>query len=289
MADELDPALYIRPPRIDVPAGIALGHQLLAAAPETMPQQATSALGELRSAVTDLESRWAQRDLAPRPEDPRPTDLAADNAWSCLVVRLEAAASLPPDIYPFALRARELLQLLFPDRLAFTQLDYPSQWAEAQKRLSNIQAHSLAFDIDRIAGAEYLTEVRRTHERYGAIVGTSQAKDSPVIVPELAEPLRRLGRAIAGYGIQMVALYFSSDEASRARVRRALHPLDQYRAAASRRNQANTTNEPPKPPAPMPPVPTTSTPRPAQATAAAAPPAPAAAVPKTETEPKSGS
>jgi hypothetical protein len=284
MADELDPSLYVRPPRIDVPAGIALGHQLLAAAPETMPQQPTAALNELRAAVTDLEGRWAQRDLAPRAEDPRPIDLAADNAWSCLVVRLEGAASLPPDIYPIALRARELLQLLFPDRLAFTQLHYPSQWAEAQKRLNNIQTHSLAIDIDHIAGPEYLAEVRRTHERYGEIVGTSQAKGAPTTLPELAEPLRRLGRAIAGYGIQMVALYFSGDEPTRARVRRALHPLDHYRAAA-RRNQANNTNDPPKPPAPTTTPTPSTTPATPPTTGAAAPPAAATAA-KPEPNPK---
>ena len=288
MADELDPALYVRPPRVDVPGGIALGHQLLAAAPETMPQQATAALTELRAAVTDLESRWAQRDLAPRAEDPRPIDLAADNAWSCLVIRLEAAAALPPDIYPFALRARELLQLLFPDRLAFTQLHYPSQWAEAQKRINNIQAHGLDIDLDRIAGVEYLTEVRRTHERYGEIVGTSQAKDAPATLPELAEPLRRLGRAMAGYGIQMVALYFSGDEPLRARVRRALHPLDQYRASAARRSQASNTTEPPKPPTPAtPPTPSTTPATPP--THAAAPPHTAATTAKPDPDPKTGS
>ncbi|HEX2574567.1 MAG TPA: hypothetical protein VH877_33785 [Polyangia bacterium] len=285
MSDELDPALYVRAPRIDVPSGIALGHQLLAAAPETLSPSAQAALNELRIAVTDLEARWAQRDLAPKAMDPRPIDLAADNAWSCLVIRLEGAAALPVEIYPFALRARELLQLLFPDRLAFTQLHYPSQWAEAQKRINNIQAHGLQIDLDRIAGPEYLAEVRRTHERYGEIVGTSQAKDAPATVPELAEPLRRLGRAMAGYGIQMVALYFSGDEPTRARVRRALLPLDQYRAsAAARKTQASTDGSKPSPQTtPSTPSTTPSTP-PTHAAAAPAPAAPPAE--KAESEPK---
>ena len=60
------------------------------------------------------------------------------------------------------------------------------------------------YDINKLAGPEFLTEVRRTHEIYGKALGVTQAEELPLDV-RLGEPLRELGQAIVDYSLQLLA------------------------------------------------------------------------------------
>jgi len=80
-------------------------------------------------------------------------------------------------------------------------------------------------------------------------------------VTALGEPLREVSRAVVGYTLQVVAAaQESDDEASANALLRALRPIDEHRADASRRARAKglaATDAPdaPRPDTPIPDVP----------------------------------
>lgn len=256
MDDDFDPSLYTRSPKLDVPSAIALSIKLLAATPQNPPAPVKKAAKALRQKVLTLQSVWKTRDRVEKRVDPRPIDVLADNSMSRLVSRLEDYAELPEDTYPLATRARILLATLFPTGLSFLKLDYPSQWAETQKRLDRIDEEAFAADIDRIAGPEFLAEIRRAHKLYGEAIGVTKTNTSSP-VPSLAPPLREVCTGITLYAIQLAAVRLD-DEASpdaRAAAREALRPLDEHRANAARREGAKEPSESVTPETEVPEVP----------------------------------
>jgi len=233
---DFDPSVYVRAPKLDVPGAVALSQKLLAATPKTAPQSVKKAAKALKSKAEGLEDAWKARDRAEKRPDPRPVDVLADNAMSRLFGRIEGYAGLPEDAYPLAARARLLLGTLFPSGLTFLREDYPSQWAETQKRLERIDEENLAAGIDAVAGPEFLGEVRRIHKLYGEAIGVTKARASAPL-PNLAIPLRDVGAAIALHALQLVAVCMDEDAPleARAAARDALRPIDETRANAARR------------------------------------------------------
>jgi hypothetical protein len=239
--DAFDVSIYARAPKLDVASGVALSIQLLATVPVKPVPAVKKAAQKLRKATIKLQGAWKERDRIEKPADPRPVDTMADAAMGRLVRRVDGYAGLPADRYPLALRAGEIMVTLFPD-LEFLQADYNSQWAETQKRIERIDEEGFANDIDRIAGSEFLAEVRRIHAIYGVAIGVTQAREKAA-VPGLAEPLRDLSATIAAYAIQLAAVYMDADtdDSMRRAVRTALAPMDDYRVGAARRGARRVT------------------------------------------------
>ena len=245
MTDEFDASAYVRPPIIDVGSGIALGIALLSALPKEAPPDIKKSAQKLRKSVVVLQSAWEKAGGPNGPRDKRPADQATDNAWSCLHGRLSDYASLPAAHYPKAARAQAIVDQLFPDGLTFLQLPYATEWAESDRRLTRIEKNNLADDIDTIAGAEFLAEVRRAHADYGHVLGITKASKSEA--PEnLAEPLRALGKAIAHYALKLAGLAGDSGDALRM-ARAALRPIDEHRAALARRASSGGKSDTPEP------------------------------------------
>lgn len=235
MEDAFDVSIYARAPKLDVASGVALSIQLLATVPEKPVPAVKKAAQKLRKNTIKLQVAWKERDRIEKPADPRPVDVMADAAMGRMVSRIEGYASLPADRYPLATRAGEIIATLFPD-LEFLRADFNSQWAETQKRIDRIDEEDLAKDIDRVAGPEFLAEVRRIHAIYGVAIGVTQARGKTV-GPSLAEPLRDVSASIAAYAIQLAAVYMDADtdDGTRRAVRAALAPMDDYRTGAARR------------------------------------------------------
>ncbi|APR79648.1 Hypothetical protein A7982_04995 [Minicystis rosea] len=252
MSDDFDPTPYVRPPKIDIPSGVALSVALLSAVPKPRPDHVDKAAKRLRKSVVGLQAAWAKSDIPATPADKRKADIRIDNAWGMLLDRLEAYASLPVQDFPKAARAREILEAISRDR-EWLKLPYGSEWAESQKRLARIDG-GLAADVDALAGPEFLTEIRRAHEAYGIAIGVTQPIPQAESV-NLAEHRRALSRAIASYGIAVVSMAGDDDEAL-ATVRKALRPIDDYREAQSRRNASAAGDAPePLPATPATPIP----------------------------------
>lgn len=232
MSEEFDPTPYLRPPSIDVQAGLSLSVALLRAMPKPPNEGVRKAAVKLRAAAVELQDAWKRGTSTATPGEKRMADIAIDNAWSALHARLDAYASLPQTHWPKAARAAELIAILFPDGLAFITLPYAEEWAEGDKRLGLIDERGLGTDIDALAGSEFLAEVRRAQARYADVLNVHKPVGGAG--GDLTDPLRALGRAIATYALQVVAMSDGSPSSIRI-VRQVLKPIDDLRAVASRR------------------------------------------------------
>jgi hypothetical protein len=241
-SEPLDPTLYVRQPVVDLRGAVALSVALLSAVPPQSPPNVKDSALRLRTCVLALQSAWAESERVEKAPLKRPVDLAADTSWKALDGRLASYARLPAERYPKALRAQVLRDTLFPAGLSFLRLDYKLQWAEAEKILQRIEQETLAPEIDDLAGPEFLSEVRLAHTAYGAVLGiTSPAPETLQV--KLQDPLREVTRAIANYGLQVVAAA-NADPGWLVAARAALRPIDEARAAAARRTAARASKTP---------------------------------------------
>lgn len=252
MSDDFDATPYVRPPILDVPSGVALGVALLSAMPKPAPDHVAKAAKKIRHDTLALQTAWAKSDAAPTPADRRKADTRLDNAWAIFLDRLEAYASLPIDDFPKAARARQLIDVLSPDR-EWLKAPYQAEWAESQKRLKKIDDEQLVADLDALAGPEFLQEVRRAHKAYGVALGvTKPSEEAPEV--NLADPLRALARSIARYGVAVAGM-IDDDPATLAAVRKALRPIDDLRDAQARRSGGGGGEGAPAPATPSTPIP----------------------------------
>lgn len=253
---EIDPSLYVRSPQGDVASTVALGVSLLSAVPKDGPDPVKAAAKKLRASVVSLQTAWNAAVPAAPAVNKRAADSATDNGWGCLEARLSGYARLPADHYPKAARALEIHAALFENGLDFLTLPYKSQWAEGDRRLKLMEERGYAADIEALAGHEFLAEVKRTQKVYGQVLGVTKAEEMPLEVG-LLEPLRDVGRAVVDYNLQLLA-WASDVPKAVAKVKKALKPIDDQRAAAARRGAEGDETEkavPQSPATPQTPVP----------------------------------
>jgi hypothetical protein len=218
----VDPHLYIELPVLDSPGTLALARALIERASLPLPTSVTSDIDPLLRRLIQAESELAQAakrgEASSQRELRQPADLALDTAWTALYERLRAYAILPAELLTEARQAQQLLRTLFPDALAFLRLPYEAEWAQSESRLRTIEQLRLTADVERLAGAEFLAEVRRTHELYGRVLGLPRPRE-PLPEPELpldSATLRELrfalARAIARYALRIVAIFEQDGE-----------------------------------------------------------------------------
>jgi hypothetical protein len=232
--ESFDPSLYTNAPRMTLESGIALCRALVAICPPSFPARIQNAAKKLADATDKAQLALAKRQDAlgaVSEEDRRLVDQAGDASWGALRARLSAYAALPANEYPDAARAVNLVTLLFgDDGLSFLKERFPVQWTTADTILKRIEADSLNIDIDRIAGAEFLDNVKKRHARYGAMVQNNLIKPDQTNVDLLAE-LRALGHAIVTYATKVCAEVDDDDPQTIVNARAALHPIDAHREA----------------------------------------------------------
>lgn len=252
-SDELDTTPYLRPPRVDVAQGVALAISLLAAVPKAAPPSVKKHAKALRKATVDLQERWSERKRADAKGPAPATKLAADNridtAWGALKMRLDAVALLPIARTPSAIDAAKLVAALFPEGLAFLAIRMEKEWAQSEELLRRIDADGLAGTIDRLAGPDFLAEVRDAHAAYGVALGiTKPLEGADETTTILATPLREMVSAMRKYALQLVASLDADEPLPVGTVRAALAPFDRVREAATK--PAQTTPETPVPDVP---------------------------------------
>src|SRR5262245_16115293 len=138
MESELDFDLtqYTRlPPNLDQATTLALGRQLVAAAPAKPSEGARRTAMALTKACQALEAVMVSSLRGGTTTDRRPIDQRADRAWAALEMRLAAWVQLDPEEYSEVAEAADLHKTLFADGLRFTQLEYGAQWVEAETRM----------------------------------------------------------------------------------------------------------------------------------------------------------
>lgn len=220
-----------RLPVLDVAMAVALATALLSAAPADPPENVAETLAEVRSALATLEQRRRAPGADTSTIDPRPIDNLVDTVWSALFDALSGLAALPADLYPRAAEATALLRAIFfgEQPRAFLRLRYAAEWSEVKARLDIIEAQKLAPRIEKLLGPDFLTEMHRTFDLYGAALGiTTTVAISPT--PEsLLEPLRALTAALNDHVIAVLGMARRSKPGSREIAAAALEPIARLR------------------------------------------------------------
>ncbi|MBK9264528.1 MAG: hypothetical protein IPM54_32680 [Polyangiaceae bacterium] len=249
--DAFDPSPYTSAPRMTLESGIVLARALVTACPQSMPARVHKAAQKLAGSTDKAQAKLALRQKAlgsVSEEDKRVVDQAGDGSWGALRSRLSSYAMLPAAEYPDAKRAGELTTILFNDQgLSFLTESYPVQWATADTILKRIDDDGLQTDIDRIAGPEFLDNIRKRHAKYGAMVQSILIKADQAHV-DLGAEVRALGSAIVAYATKVCAHVEDDDAKTIAEARAALQPIDLHREATSKRS--TTTPETPSPETP---------------------------------------
>lgn len=249
-ADDFDLGAYTTVPHLDVPSQIALGRQLLAAAPPELPPQAETCKRRLLAETRALEEGYkAAQDESPG-QLRRPVDQGADNSWISLKSRLDPYTWLDEERFPDAGLAKSFTRRLFPSGLSFTQLEYGAQWAEANWRIKLIADEGLEPELRRLCGDVFVDELQHWHKEYSRMVGTvaarrgADSKSRPR--PNLAELRRQAVQATVAWQVQLVALHLAGHPDARA----ALGPTDDYRAKLAAGSKSTPAPKDPSPPLP---------------------------------------
>jgi hypothetical protein len=241
-ATSFNSAEYSRVPVFDTPHGVALTISLLNALepvlrliPASITVRLRSKAASLRARALELQSAWQKRPVQGGDPARVLADHRLDVAWGALFDRLASAAALGATRYDLAARAEQLMMDLFEDQgLAFLNFDFALEEAESTRRLARIDRQNLGPDIEALAGAEFLTELRESHQGYSEVLHP-QLTEVKVEPPELQGPRRALATAMREYVHQLVGL---ADErefpGSVAAVQTAIGPIVQYRQRLAR-------------------------------------------------------
>jgi hypothetical protein len=232
----IDSAPYLQAPRLTVRSGLSLSKMLLMVIPGKPGPGVLGAANALRASVTDLDGRWKASQKTRRVKDMRPLDVQLDRAWAVVESSLDRYTLLRPS-NANRKRAAQLHEPLFSEGLAFLKLRYIEQHAESARRIDLIKEEGLREDLDRLVGKEFIDELHAAHKAYGDALGITKAGEASVDAESLLEPLRGVGRAISAYALQVLA-FAGLDPANVPAARRALEPIDKFRAAAAKRNAA---------------------------------------------------
>jgi len=235
--DDFDPSLYIRAPVFNLAAGISLTRALLDDSPKALGPVVKKARKHLEDTLTASQKSLADRqreENALSGEDPREIDQEADTLWSALRTRLVAYGALPDKRVPRAVRAREIVAILFGgEGLSFLKARYVEQWSTMDAILSRIAEDKLQKDIDTLAGPEFLEQIQQVHVRYGAMVKESLTREEGS-AQNLREQVQALQKAIVAYATKVCATVEEDEPETRVMARLALRALDHFRLAAAK-------------------------------------------------------
>lgn len=243
-----DPINYAHAPRMTVEGGMTLCRVLADACPASMNASVKKAAKRLSEVAETAQFAYTLRRKAlgkNTVDDARPIDRGADNSWGALRTRLQAYAMLPRETYPDAQRAVEILYSLFGEAgLSFLTESYPEQYAIADSVIRRIDGEGLAADIDRLAGTQFLENVRTQHGAYGKMVQTVLQREE-TLTDDLNEHVRAMGQEVVDYATKVLASIDRDKPATITIARTALRPIDAFREATQRRAASQPPQAPP--------------------------------------------
>lgn len=229
MSRSFDAQSIIVLPRLDAASAVALGTALGAAARgQHLAKPVHAALEALLHKTEALEQVISSTHAAPPAAADRvQADLAEDAAFGALFDWLNGWARLPGA--PEAEQARSVLTA-FPDGLAFTQLKYPLEWADADALLKKLDSDH-AGAIAALGGQRMLDVLRRTHAAYGKALGVTKAAAPPPAPINLRAPLDACTATIRRYVLKVAGQVDEADSATVALRDALLAPLSNWTSA----------------------------------------------------------
>lgn len=264
----IDPEPYIRAPRFAVDTGLSLTKMLLRHVPKRPSAGVVMGAQLLAASVTALEKAWQAQGQPQPARSARAADTRLDRAWGAVHDRLRAWSIFPADD-PDHTSSKAIAMRLFPSGLDFLTLQFLAEHAQSERRIKIIVAEGLRAALDHLVGEVFMDELLAAHEAYGDALGITKATPGDAKpTPSLDEPLRALSQSVVAYALQIVA--FAALKAENVEpARQALRPIDEYRAAASRRGNGTSKDQPvdgvlpegaPAPDSPLPELPTVADP-----------------------------
>ncbi len=162
-------------PRVDSRGAIALASavEAAAAAQSKLPAYITEVVAQVRTDRTALQSTI---DAAPEAGSPtvKEVDRNVDIAVTGLHGILSGWAKLA-DFIPEGKLARELLDRIYGDGLAFVNYKVEREWAVVDGMLQVIEKEGLTAKLETLGALPALNLLKQAHAAYGAVIGTTEA------------------------------------------------------------------------------------------------------------------
>lgn len=108
-------------------------------------------------------------------------------------------------------RARAVLDGVFPDGLRFVKLPYREQWAESKRRLAKLGEAPTAEHVKALGGEPFVTVIAAAHERYGEVLHLTKPKAKAPNQVRVREALEGMLAAVRSYVLR-VANYLDENE-----------------------------------------------------------------------------
>lgn len=229
MKPTFDVSKYVLPFRVSASQGILMSTALRRRVPDAAPEAVRRASERVRKASAKVHAEWKARSQPRKVADLRVPLIAHASAWNALHGRISAWTKFSPGECPESAVAAELIAAVFPDKLGFLTGDPAQRWLTSDRKFELVtsEAHGDAFE--RLAGAFFVTALRRAHQDLGAALGmVGDVRPRPPS-NDLRPLLQDLVQAIREYAIQVVAASDLASSEDIARLKHQLDPIETYR------------------------------------------------------------
>jgi len=143
------------------------------------------------------------------------------------------------------LRAEQLLLAYFPDGVEFVKLAYEAEWVHSAQLLERFDDEKVVADLEKLAGAAFLANVRSLHDKLGEALDLSGGTrgEKAASTTGLAEKVLALSAAIADYTRRYAGEVELDEPVSVAAFQAAMEPLDRHRASSGTSGKETTKDD----------------------------------------------
>jgi hypothetical protein len=233
---------YAEPPRVDGIHAVPLARRLANTHPEDANGDEDERLREVQTAADAVAEVLTDRDRASTGVVRAPF-LAFIAFIGALYGSLVATATLPETASDRSARAKRMITLFFPSGLSFTRRDASAVWSEGHRRLDQMDKDGLVEEIAALTGPEFYPVAARARDELGQALGLGPTAVDTVDTTELSKRLAVFRRAVAAYARLLAARVREGDAASEDRFRKAVAPIDEYRAKAGAESETSDETE----------------------------------------------
>lgn len=225
---ELDLRNYVGPARVSARHVQHVGRAMEAALPPDATAEERAAIGEVVTAAEAVQAQLIERERF-APARVRPLLFAFGTAWSILGDVLGALAR-HGDLSPRTARAAALHASLLPEGTTFVKDDAGAAWAAGERVLSRIDAEGLAPALVELVGEDVLDAARSATRKLREAAGAGPAPREAASTPSVSEAVAVFTDVLGFYSRLLSSKVRMRDARSIDRFRKAVAPLDEYRA-----------------------------------------------------------
>lgn len=186
-------------------------------------------MGDVVQTAEVVQDRLIDRERF-APARVRPLLIAFATAWSVLGEILGALARLG-DLSPRTGRAGTLYASLFPEGTAFVKEDSGAAWAAGQRVLTRIDGEGLAPALVELVGSDVLDAARNATAKLREAAGAGPSPREAASSTAVSDAVGAFADALGFYCRLLSSKVRMRDARSVDRFRKAVAPLDEYRAS----------------------------------------------------------